>query len=332
MRRLLLAAALLALSVSAHANETIRFMLNWKPEGTNAPFFYAVDHGFFARRGLDVVLDPGSGSSAPITRIASGAYQAGFGDINTMIRFDADKSHPQETAVLMIYNRSPLVIISLAGSGIQKPKDLEGHRLGAPIDDAAWQMFPAFAALTGIDIDRVQIKNVAPNLRDALLARHEIDAGTGYDATSLFALKGIGMSERNVHFMYYADYGIDLYSNGIVVSNSFLQNTKALQALADGCLEGWMTALHDPAEVVESLAKEDPLIDRRLELEKLKWVIAREIVTPESRRLGFGALDPQRLTHTIGLLQGVYKLPSTPTESEVWTDRFLPPISQREVR
>ena len=85
-------AAALALTLTplaASAQTKIKFVLNWKYQGPQAWFFIAQDKGYFKAEGLDVELDQGEGSSAPIAKVASGAYDAGFGDINALIDFAA---------------------------------------------------------------------------------------------------------------------------------------------------------------------------------------------------------------------------------------------------
>ena len=86
---------------SAVAQETtIKFTLGWKTQGSDAAFFYARDNGFFKAEGLNVVIDQGEGSGATVTRVMSGAYHAGFGDINAIIQNASTKpaiASPRET-------------------------------------------------------------------------------------------------------------------------------------------------------------------------------------------------------------------------------------------
>ena len=93
-RLALIGAAALILGAGVPSSEAadpvpVRLILNWKFEGPNAPFFLAQDRGYFAAHGVKIQLDAGEGSSAPPSRIASGAYDAGFGDITSMIEFGA---------------------------------------------------------------------------------------------------------------------------------------------------------------------------------------------------------------------------------------------------
>src|SRR5689334_3917755 len=72
---------------AAGAQTSIKFSLDFKFEGPAAPFLHAIDKGYYKAEGLDVTVDPAAGSLEPITRVASGAYDMGFGDINSLIKF-----------------------------------------------------------------------------------------------------------------------------------------------------------------------------------------------------------------------------------------------------
>ena len=110
----------------------MKFALDWKFEGPSAPYLLAAERGYYEEAGLDVTIDSGQGSLEAIPRVASGTYQMGFADINSLIKFKDQNPDLDVKAVMMVYNAPPFAIISLKDSGIESPKDLEGKTLGAP--------------------------------------------------------------------------------------------------------------------------------------------------------------------------------------------------------
>src|SRR6202049_3712407 len=121
----------------AVAQTPIKFALDWKFEGPAAPYFVAIDKGYYKAEGLNVTIDSGPGSVTGIARIAAGTYPIGFFDINSLVKFRDQNPDKAVTAVLMMYDRPPFSIVTLTRTGIAKPKDLEGKVLGAPAADGA---------------------------------------------------------------------------------------------------------------------------------------------------------------------------------------------------
>ncbi len=162
-----LAAPLAAAPASAETN--LKMVLNWKYQGPQGWFFLADDRGYFKAAGLNVTMDQGNGSGAPIPLVASGTYDVGFGDINALIEFAAKKPDEAPIAVYVMYNRPPFTIAVRADSDIKTPKDLEGKTLGGAAGDGALKLFPAFCKIAKIDCTKIKITNMQPNLREQML-------------------------------------------------------------------------------------------------------------------------------------------------------------------
>src|SRR5215211_2551096 len=114
-------AAIMARPVSAQTG--LKFALDWKFEGPAAPYFVAIDKGYYKAEGLNVTIDSGPGSVAGIARVAAGTYPIGFFDINSLVKFQDQNPEKKVQAVLMVYDRPPFAIASVAKTGISKPKD-----------------------------------------------------------------------------------------------------------------------------------------------------------------------------------------------------------------
>src|ERR1700675_5208037 len=115
----LAATMMLASQVSSQvsAQTAIKFSLDFKFEGPAAPFLVAIDKGYFKAEGLDVTIDTAAGSLEPINRVASGTYDMGFGDINSLIKFRDQNPTAPIKAVFMVYNRPPFAIVARKSRG-----------------------------------------------------------------------------------------------------------------------------------------------------------------------------------------------------------------------
>ena len=128
----------------------------------------------------------------------------------------------------MFYNKAPFVIITNKGSGIAKPKDLEGRTVGSPPGAAALKLFPALAKKAGVDNAKIQWVNMAPQLQEQMLLRGDVQASLAFINTSWFNFKRVNVDpEKDLTWLFYSDFGLDLYSNGMMVSKKLAQARSA---------------------------------------------------------------------------------------------------------
>jgi NitT/TauT family transport system substrate-binding protein len=328
---LLAVAVLSALPLVAHAQTKIKMVLNWKYQGPQAWFLMALDKGYFKAEGLDVEIDQGEGSAASITKVAAGAYQAGFGDLNALIDLAAKRPADAPVGVYMIYNTPPFTIVVKKDSPIKNPKDLEGKTIGGPANDGALKLFPAFAKVARFDAAKVNITNMAPNLREQMLLRGQVDAVFGYINTVYFSAKLVGIDpEKDLRFINYGDFGMDLYSNAIVFGRGFVKdNPKAVAGFVKAVNRALNDSLVNHEAAMDVVMKREPLLKRDVEKERLVATLKQEMSHPEIARIGLGDVDAERLKRSIAMVVEANALPRTPTNEEVFDRSFLPPRAER---
>ena len=315
---------------AAHAEIGIKFTLDWKFQGPTAAFLVALDKGYYGEAGLDVTIDSGNGSAGAVTRVASGAYQMGFADINALVDFNAKNPGQSVKAVMMGYDAPPFSLFTLKSSGIEKPADLVGRKLGAPVFDASYKLFPAFAHETGIDDAEVERVNMDPALREVMLVRGQVDFISGHYFSSMLDLKAKGVAEQDIRYFLYADFGMDFYGNAVIASGAFIEsNPDAVSGFIAATLKGWRDVIADPEAAIAVVANSDPLIDRQLELDRLALALDTNVLTPHVLENGIGDVDVERLKSAIAQLALAYGLETTPEPAAVWDPQFLPPRSER---
>jgi NitT/TauT family transport system substrate-binding protein len=323
------------LSAGAHAQKEtqVRFALDWRFEGPSAPYFVAIDKGYYKAEGLNVTIDPGSGSVEGINRVASGVYELGFADINSLVKYRDNPRNLPVKAVMMVYDTPAFSIVSLKKNGISKPKDLEGKVLGAPAADGAYAQWPIFVQANQIDASKVRIENIGFPVREPMLAQGKVDAIAGFWFSSYMNLKANGVPGDEIVVLLMRDYGVDLYGNVIVANPDVMRfNPKLVSGFVKATIRGIQDTIKDPEGAVDAMMKRNPIAKRDVELERLKLSLDKNFVTPDVRKNGLGAVDMKRLERSIDQIGLTFNYSNKPKASDIFTAQYLPPKESRLVK
>jgi NitT/TauT family transport system substrate-binding protein len=261
----------------------------------------------------------------------SGTYDAAFGDVNAIIQNAAQRPGEQPVMVYMIYNRSPFALITKASGPIKTLKDLEGHTLGVPAGSATHRMLAPLAQKNGVDNGKINVTNVAPNLVEQMLVQDKVEVIGAFAATTYMNLVAMHQDpDKDYRWFFYDQYGLDLYSNGVMVSQKLLHdNPQAVSGFVRAINRALLEVAANPDEGVAELQTVEPLTSPEIEKARLLYFLNNQILSPEERKIGLGDVDDKRMTAAIKTVVDAYGLPRTPMLDEVFNRSFLPPKADR---
>ena len=331
-----LAALLIALAVGPGLASPARPSVNWKftldfaVQGPQAPFLLALERGYFAAEGINLTIDRGFGSADAVTKIASGAYDLGYADINSMVEFNVRNPDKALIGFVMFLDVPPFSIITLRREGITRPTDLQGKKLGAPVGDAPRRLFPVFAKAVGIHPDSVEWVSMDVPLREPSLIRGSVNAITGFYFTAFLNLKAAGVNPNDIVAFIYSDFGLPLYGNAIMAPPALLaRNPEAARGFARAFIRGLKESIADPDAAIAAIKRRDPLLNEAVEKERLLLALRSNVLTADVARNGFGGVRAERLSRAIDAVAEAFNLPSKPKWWEVFTDKYLPAKKDR---
>ncbi|MBV9983578.1 ABC transporter substrate-binding protein [Bradyrhizobium sp.] len=301
-------------------------------DASMAPFVLAQSHGMFASEGLGVTTDVAQSSAEAIARVASGASEVALVDVNELIRFHDKPDTAPVKAVFMLFNRAPYAVVARKSRGVQRLADVEGKTLGAAESDLSLHLWPAVARLNGIKPASVKLYRMSAAVREPILSAGQVDAVLGFSYLSAVNLRDRGIPASDLAVLRFSDYGGESYGFALIVNPAFAAGkAEAVRGLVRATIAGTHLAIKDPAAAADEVAA---LIDggsRELELERLRTVLADDILTDEVRQKGLGGIDPARLDRSIGQIGEDFKFRKRPTPADIFDDSFLPPADGRMI-
>jgi NitT/TauT family transport system substrate-binding protein len=174
---------------------------------------------------------------------------------------------------------------------------------------------------------------MAPNLQEQMLIRGQVDVSAIFTATSYMNIVALKLDpDKDFRWISYADAGLDLYSNGVMVSPKFArEKPEAVRGLVRAINRALKECVVSPDAAIAVLTKAEPLINKDIEKRRLTYVYDTLIATPEAMKIGLGDVDDARLARAIAVIAESYELAKPPTPARVFDRSFLPPAAERKL-
>lgn len=314
---------ILTAQIARAETDKVNFVLDWVIYGRAAPYFVALDKGFFKSRNIDANIERGYGSVASLKRLGAGQADFVFADFGGLILARANENLLAKM-VAVIYAKNGHAVHYLESSGIKSPADLVGKTVaGAPGTTVA-ALFPAFLRANNIDPSTVHVVSVDPQALNAVLLAKQFDAMLEFNFNHAVLVKEGALSGLKPELMMYADYNLRFYANGIITTDEMIQkNPDLVRRFVAGIVEGAQYTFDHPEESCEILRKHAPSVDQDvclLEVAQVKDLA----LTDEQKKNGIGYMSTEGVQKTIDVLSQYMGLKKAINPSEVFDMRFLP--------
>ncbi len=322
IRSLILTVTVMLVSAApALAETSILFSLDWIVGGRHAPWLLALEKGYYRDEGLDVKISRGFGFKGGIQRIMSGEAQFNFNDIPSLVIARANQD-VKIMAVATIYAKTPVAVFSLKKTGITGPQDLKGKTIATDPGGVSRMLFPGFARVNGLDPESVHWVASRGAQKLPLLLGGKVDAITNY-IMERPNLERKSADLGGINMFLYADHGISMLSNGILVADDYAaKNPEIVRGFVRASLRGFKYSFEHPAEAVKALLKREPTLDPEIAEAELAMVKIL-VMTDAARKLGLGYADTATIQSTIDTVAKYYKLNRVPTTKELYSSQYI---------
>lgn len=234
--------------------EKITFRLNYLASGLHAPFYVALDKGYYTEQGLDVTIAEGTGSGTTAKLIGMGTELVGFSDFAS-IAAAVTQGIPVQV-VCPIYKINGFAIITLDENGINSPKDLEGKSVGFATGDGPSKLWQAVVKANNIDETKVNYVTMGGESKVTALITGQVDAILAGADNDAIEVKEKGFNAKVLRF---ADYGAPTVGLSILASRDAIEDkSETIQRFIAATLKGWEDARNDPDGAIAIMQKYYP--------------------------------------------------------------------------
>lgn len=290
--------------------------------GKHAPWYVALEKGFYAKRGLAATIQASTGSADTVRIVGSGGADFGFADAATMI-VARSRGTPVQAAAQFGYVGA--TILWRDEGVIKSIKDLPGKSLAISPGQAQWYLMPAYARINKIDFKAIKIQETAAPIQPAALATKKADFiimfRASNDEVAEQAAAKVGVKLTRV---FMKDTGLDIYGTSLIVKDEDVKKRpEFVRAYVEATLEGLRYARDNQEEALKILLKHKPELDSALTTQQLKNALTEVFLPLESVNVGMGYMKPEIMEKTVRTVNDYFDVGRKVAAKEVYTNQFV---------
>lgn len=295
--------------------QSLRLPMGYIPNVQYAPFYVAVERGYFAEAGFEIEFD--------YSFETDGVALVGSGDLPFAIVSGEQVLLGRAAGLPIVYvaawyQEFPVAVVALAESGIQTPQDLRGARIGLPgLFGANYIGLRALLSSANIPESEVVLDSIGFNQVQALAAGQQ-EAVVGYVNNEPIQLEAEGY---DVNVLHVADY-VELAANGVLTNERMLaEYPEQVRAFVRALLRGLADTIADP-EAAYEISKNYVEGLAALDKDTQMAVLTLSIESWQAEPLGYS--NPQAWENMHAVLLEM-RLISQPLDlSAAFTNEYLP--------
>lgn len=304
---------------SAPETAQVSYLTSFSTFGRDAYVYVAEELGYFEEAGLEVEINPGTGTVDVMRLIAAGTADFGPADGATAVITIANQDLPVK-AVAAVQQQSMAALVTTESRGISEPADLEGTTFADAPASTVRILLPFYAEAAGFDDASVEFIPSSPPDLPRLLASGQVDVIGQF-------VVGRGLIESATQetavFFPYSEYLPDLYGNLIVAREDMIeQEPDVVQRFVEALLRGLEYSIQNPEETGQILTEYVP--EQNAQAATGEVEIMEPYVQPEGFEGAIGAIDTERVQAMIDLLSEAGALENEVTAEDVVTAEFAP--------
>jgi len=301
----------------------VKLQLQWFPQAQFAGYFAAVDQGFYKAEGLDVTILPGGVDIVPATVVAGGNAEFGISWVPKALA--SRESGADIQFIGQVFQRSGTLQVSWKDSGITKPEDWRGKKVGT------WGFgneAELYAAMQKVGIDPTNASDVTIVSQDFTMTAFlngEIDAAQAMiynEYAQVLEAKnpatGNLYTADDLDVISMESAGTAMLQDGIFASQAYLKDHEDVAVkFLRASFKGWIFCRDNAAKCVDIVLAADAKLPKGHQTWQLNEI--NGLIWPSPN--GIGMMDSAAFERTVQVaLDG--KILTKAPDADAWTNTY----------
>lgn len=277
--------------------DKLTLQLKWLPQSQFMGYYVADAKGYYAAEGIDIEILPGGSDIIPEQQVYNGVADVGVTWVSTLLKYQAQGWELKQVG--QMFQKSALLLVSKASSGINSPADLKGKKVGSWFGGNEYEIYALLEA-NGIDRDK-DLQLVQQDYTMNQLINDELHAASAMTYNEYGLLLESGLKPEDLRTIDMNDAGVAMMEDCLFVNSEWIaKNEDLFVRFMRASIKGWADACADP----EAAGKVVFDVDQSVSLEHQVYMakeIAKLVVPSGFDPAKIGYIDMKAIKQTADL-------------------------------
>ncbi|MDK2868132.1 MAG: NitT/TauT family transport system substrate-binding protein, partial [Clostridiales bacterium] len=171
--------------------DKMTIQLKWLPQSQFMGYYMAAAKGYYEEEGIDIEILPGGSDIIPEQQVYNGVADVGVTWVSSLLKYQSQGWELKEVA--QVFQKSAMLLVSKAETGITSPEDLVGKKVGSWFGGNEYEIYALLEA-NGIDREK-DLELVQQDFTMNQILNDEIDAASAMTYNEYGLLLESGLSD-----------------------------------------------------------------------------------------------------------------------------------------
>jgi len=299
--------------------DKVTLQLKWLPQSQFMGYYVAKAKGYYKDEGIDLDILPGGSDIIPEQQVYNGVADIGVTWVSSLMKYQSQGWGLVQAG--QIFQKSAMLLVSKASTGINTPADLKGKKVGSWFGGNEYEIYALLEA-NGLKKD-TDLKLVQQDYTMNQLLKNEIDAASAMTYNEYGLLLESGLKDSDLHVINMNDAGVAMLEDCLFVNSDWIAKNEDLYVrFLKASIKGWAEACADPEAAGKVVFDADQSVSLSHQVYMAKEVA--KLVVPKDfdpAKIGYIDMKAVKQTADLALKYGLLTKPAEISE-KTFTSKY----------